>query len=290
MAVGEKTMRDFRTGVLPPLIVIGLLAALIAKEPDLGTAMVLAGTGLTMLCLAGARPKHIASLTGGVVVAVALYAITSPNRLRRLMVYMNPKADHFGDGYQVWHSLIALGSGGVTGFGLGEGREKLYLPMANTDFIFPIIAEEWGLIGTLTLIALFLLIAWRGFMIAYHTKNAFGTLLAAGLTILISLQALLNISVTTALVPDTGVPLPFISYGGSALVLMMACIGLLLNISRYPDGPDVAKKQIEPNEDEWNRRWNRNAYLPRPEYRSAAPVVRRLDRSKRRSSVQTGRE
>ncbi len=288
-AVGTKLMRDFKTGVLPPLLVIGMLAALIAKEPDMGTAIVLAGTGLVMLSMAGARAKHMTALVGGALALGALYAVSKPYRLHRLSAFLNPKADQYHTGYQVWHALIALGSGGVTGFGLGEGREKLYLPMANTDFIFPVIAEEWGLIGTLALVVVFLLIAWRGFTIAYHTKNSFGTLLAAGLTTMISLQALLNISVATASLPNTGVPLPFISYGGSSLVLMMTCIGLLLNVSRYPDGPD-AKNRIAPNEDDFNRRWGRDAYLPRAEYRPSAPVVRRLDRAKRRPPAPTGRE
>ena len=284
-----KAMQDLQHGLLKPLLVIGMLAALIAKEPDMGTAIVLTGTGLVMLSMAGARAKHMTGLIGGAVVIGALYAVSKPYRLHRLTAFLDPKADQYHTGYQVWHALIALGSGGVTGFGLGEGREKLYLPMANTDFIFPVIAEEWGLIGTLALLVVFLLIAWRGFNIAYHTKNPFGTLLAAGLTTMISLQALLNISVATASLPNTGVPLPFISYGGSSLVLMMACIGLLLNVSRYPEGPN-AKNKVEPNEDEWNKRWNRESYLPRSEYRPSAATIQRLDRARRRTTDASRRD
>ena len=281
-AVGVKSMRDFQSGVLPPLLMIAVLAGLIAKEPDMGTAIVLTATGLVMLCLAGARAKHMASLIGGAVLIGAAYAVSKPYRLHRLTAFLDPKADQYHTGYQVWHALIALGSGGVTGFGLGEGREKLFLPEGDTDFIFPVIAEEWGLIGTLVLVAVFLLIAWRGFTISYRTKNAFGTMLAAGLTTLITVQALLNISVATASLPNTGVPLPFISYGGSSLLLMMVCIGLLLNISRYPEGPDAAKNHVDPNEDEWNRRWNKETYIPRPERPVPATTVR-LDRAKRRT-------
>ncbi len=124
------------------------------------------------------------------------------------------------------------------GLGLGEGREKLFIPEPRTDFIFPVIAEEWGLIGTLALVALFVFVAARGYAIAYRTKDPFGALLAAGITTLISLQALINMAVATASIPDTGVPLPFISYGGSSLVLMLLGIGILLNISCYPNGPD----------------------------------------------------
>ena len=287
--VNPKAMQNLQGGLLQPLLVIGMLAALIAKEPDMGTTIVLTGTGLVMLSMAGARAKHMTGLIGGALVIGTLYAVSKPYRLHRLSAFLDPKADQYHTGYQVWHALIALGSGGITGFGLGEGREKLYLPMANTDFIFPVIAEEWGLIGTVALLVVFLLIAWRGFNIAYQTKNAFGTLLAAGLTTMISLQALLNISVATSSLPNTGVPLPFISYGGSSLVLMMACIGLLLNISRYPDGPNV-KSKVEPNEDEWNRRWSRESYLPRSEYRPSPATIQRLDRAKRRTTDAGRRE
>lgn len=288
-AAGTKTLRDFKQGLRAPLIVMGVLVVLIAKEPDMGTALVLSGTGLVMLFVAGARPKHMAGVVGTALLCGSLYALSKPYQLHRLASWTNPKADQLGAGYQVWHALIALGSGGVTGMGLGEGREKLYLPMANTDFIFPVIAEEWGLIGTLVLLTIFFLIAWRGFHIAYQTKNVFGTLLAAGITAMISLQALINISVATASLPNTGVPLPFISYGGSSLVLMMAGIGLLLNISCHPNGPDAgAKEQAAPGETDWERRWNSHTYVPRrEEYEAPDPVVRRLDRAKRRSTSYT---
>jgi cell division protein FtsW len=289
-AVGAKTMRDFRTGLLPPLLVIGALAGLIAKEPDMGTAIVLSGTGLIMLCLAGARLKHLAAPIGGALLIGGIYAVSKPYRLHRLSAFLNPQADRLHTGYQAWHALIALGSGGLTGFGLGEGREKLFLPEGQTDMIFPVIAEEWGLIGTLALIVVYMLVAWRGFTIAYRTKNTFGMLLASGLTILITVQALLNISVATGSLPETGVPLPFISYGGSSLVLMMTCIGLLLNISRYPQGPDVARDKPESRDEEWDRRWNKETYIPRSEGRPPASTVRRLDRAKRRTHTPVTRD
>lgn len=288
-SIGTKSMRDFKKGLWPPLIVIGIVALLIAKEPDLGTTIVFVGTGLVMLGISGARAKHICAIVGSALILGAGYAISKPYRLHRLTTFLNPQADQYHAGYQVWHALIALGSGGWIGFGLGEGREKLYLPMANTDFIFPVIAEEWGLIGTLTLIALFFLIAWRGFTIAYRTKNTFGTLLAAGVTTMISLQAILNISVATASLPNTGVPLPFISYGGSSLVLMMTCVGLLLNISRYPNGEETSKAVAEPLEQESALRLDRERYIPRAEHQ---PVSRlhRLDRAKHRTSVHSERD
>ena len=268
-----------KEGLGPPLIVIGLLAALIAKEPDLGTALVLATTGLIMLFLAGARPAHIGGVLGAAAVAVALFVALEPYRARRITSFLNPKADQYHTGYQVWHALIALGSGGVTGLGLGEGREKLFIPEPRTDFIFPVIAEEWGLIGTLALVALFVFVAARGFAIAYSTRDPFGALLAAGITALISVQALINMAVATASIPDTGVPLPFISSGGSSLVLMLLGIGILLNISCHPDGPDGPQKdEIPPNEDDWNRRWDRETSAPAVVTRPAS--VRRLDRSR----------
>jgi cell division protein FtsW len=282
LAGSLKIKTQPKQGLLPALGVIGLLAALIAKEPDLGTALVLSMTGLVMLFLAGARPAHLGSIIGTAAVAVALFIAFEPYRARRITAFLDPKADQYHTGYQVWHALIALGSGGVGGMGLGEGREKLFIPEPRTDFIFPVIAEEWGLIGTLALVALFVFVAARGFGIAYRTRDPFGALLAAGITTLISVQALINMAVATASIPDTGVPLPFISYGGSSLVLMMLGIGILLNISSYPDGPDgPVQNTVEPNEDDWNRRWDRKAVRPAVTPSSASSTVRRLDRARR---------
>ncbi len=279
LAGSLKIKRSPKEGLLPPLAVIGILAALIAKEPDLGTALVLSVTGLVMLYLAGARPAHIGAILGAAAVAVTLFIALEPYRARRITAFLDPKADQYNTGYQVWHALIALGSGGVGGMGLGEGREKLFIPEPRTDFIFPVIAEEWGLLGTLVLVSLFLFVAARGFAIAYRTRDPFGALLAAGITTLISVQALINMAVATASIPDTGVPLPFISYGGSSLVLMLAGIGILLNISCYPDGPEgPARDKIEPNEGDWNRRWERRAAAP-PD--PPPSTVRRLGRARR---------
>ncbi len=288
-AARPKLMRLFKGGIGPLLAVIGVMFVLVAKEPDLGTGLVLGGTGIVMLFLAGARPKHMAILLTCVLIGGAVYGtfLVKPYQRERLVSFVNPQAHQIDSGYQVWHALIALGSGGTTGLGLGEGREKLYLPMARTDFIFPVIAEEWGLFGTLALVTVFVLIAARGFLIAYNTKDPFGMLLAAGITTMISLQALINIAVATASIPNTGVPLPFISYGGSSLVLMMAGIGILLNISSYPHGSEGPQKtQIEPNEQEFNRRWERDTFALRDSYGLAPlePTTRRVDRAKRRTA------
>ena len=275
-----------KDGLAKPLGVVALLTGLIAIEQDLGTAMVLGATGLVMLYMAGAQRRHMAAILAVVAVGGALFAVAKPYRMHRLTAFLNPKADQYHTGYQVWHALIALGSGGVGGMGLGEGREKLFIPEPRTDFIFPVIAEEWGLIGTLALVALFVFVAMRGYAIAYRTKDPFGALLAAGITTLISVQALINMAVATASIPDTGVPLPFISYGGSSLVLMLLGIGILLNISRYPDGPEgKAKNTIEPNEDDWNRRWDRGVVRTAPAPRASSSTVRRLDRARRDSEA-----
>lgn len=257
--MGPK-LKKLQAGLLPLLGVIGFACILIAKEPDLGTAIVLCGTAMVMLFVAGARGKHLGTVLAVVAVGVLLYSVSKPYRMHRLIAFTNPQAYQRDDGYQVWHGLIAIGSGGFGGRGLGDGIEKIFIPMAPTDYIFPVIAEEWGFIGTLIVVTLFLVIAARGFTIAHGTRDVFGMLFATGLTTLIALQSVINIAVATSSIPNTGVPLPFISYGGSALVLMMASIGLLLNISRYPNG-NGAETAIRPNERDFERRWNRR-YVP----------------------------
>jgi cell division protein FtsW len=261
-------LKRLQEGLLPLLFVVGLTCMLIEKEPDLGTALVLCGTAMIMMYVAGARGRHLGSLLGIVSVGVLLYSVSKSYRLHRLIAFTDPKAYQLDNGYQVWHALIAIGSGGFGGRGLGDGIEKIFIPMAPTDFIFPVIAEEWGFIGALIVVTLFLLVAARGFTIAHATKDRFGSLLATGITTLIALQSVINIAVATSSIPDTGVPLPFISYGGSALLLMMTSIGLLLNISRYPDGPgrvDTPDAPPRPNERDFENRWNRRPYLPKPE-------------------------
>ncbi|BDI28485.1 stage V sporulation protein E [Capsulimonas corticalis] len=263
-SAGPKIMRNFKLGVLPPLIVMAVVCGLIAKEPDLGTAIVLCGTGLVMLFVAGARPKYMGGVLGVVGVIVTGYVFSKQYRMDRMTAFLNPKADQFNNGYQVWHALLALGSGGLAGVGLGEGREKFFLPMAPTDFIFAVIAEEWGMIGTMALLIVFTLLAARGYSIAHGTKDPFGALLAVGLTTLVCLQSVINIAVATSSIPNTGVPLPFISYGGSSLVLNMIGIGILLNISKYPEGRGKPEERaVSPGEEAFERRWDRAPYAPR---------------------------
>lgn len=234
LTVKGREIRDLRRGFVPALIPLIPIGALVMLEPDMGTTIVLMLTALAMIGVAGAHKRHvIAILLLGLVVGSALI-LTSNYRKERVMSFRDPFADYYGSGYQVSQSLIALGSGGPLGVGLCESREKLfYLPAEHTDFIFAVLGEEAGLKGTLLVTGLFLLFGARGFKIAGQTKDSFGRLVAAGISVMISGQALLNMCVVTSSVPATGVPLPFISYGGSSLALNLLCAGILLGISKY---------------------------------------------------------
>ena len=217
---------------LPPLIFIGL----ILKEPDLGTALVCAGVTVLMLYLAGLQMKWIglAALASSPVMWWMLWMV--PWRRARLQAYMNPELDPLGKGFHIMQSLIAVGTGGVRGLGLMEGRQKLYfLPEAWTDFIFANISEELGLIGALALVGLFVFFGYRGMRAAFLSTDPFARFLAFGLTSAVLIQAFFNISVALALVPTKGITLPFISFGGTSLFVTLAGVGVLLNISREID-------------------------------------------------------
>lgn len=228
---GEK-IRNFWRGLFPPLVLLGGLFLMILKQPDLGTAVALAGTVGIMLFAAGADWRHLAGL-GAMAVPVLWWAIMGETyRRNRFLAFLNPSADPLGAGYHIIQSLYAIGSGGLLGVGLGQSHQKfLYLPERHTDFIFAILGEELGFIGTLAVLALFFLLAWRGCRAAMLAPDRFGSLLAVGIIGMVTLQALVNIGVVTGSLPITGIPLPFISYGGSSLVFSLAGIGILLNIS-----------------------------------------------------------
>ncbi|MEW6547386.1 MAG: putative lipid II flippase FtsW [Bacillota bacterium] len=230
----EGIARDFWRGVVPLLFWIGLAAALILEQPDLGTAVTVGGTLFLALITAGARLSHVV-LLGAAAVPVTFWAIFAEEyRRRRFLAFLDPWADPQGSGFHIIQALYALGCGRLFGVGLGQSRQKLwYLPEEHTDFIFAIIGEELGVIGAVTVVALFFLFTWRGFRAAMHAPDTFSSLLAAGLTGMIALQAVVNIGVVTAMLPVTGIPLPFISYGGSSLVFSLAAAGIVLNVSRY---------------------------------------------------------
>lgn len=229
---GEK-IRSFVEGIVPYLLVSGFYAALILKEPNLSIASVIMIVTVVVLFAAGARWLHLIGLGSTLVGAVVALIILEPYRMARAMNFTNPWADAKGKGYQLVQSLYALGSGGIFGAGLGESRQKCYyIPEPHTDFIFSIIGEELGLIGCVFIICLYLIFIWRGIKTALYAKDIYGTLLATGITSVIAVQAVINIAVISGSMPVTGVPLPFISYGGSALVINMSAMGILLNISR----------------------------------------------------------
>lgn len=229
----QDRITNFTKGMLPHLVTLVLVFGLILLEPDLGTALAIGGTVFLMFFASGAKISHLGSLVGLSICGIITAIFAEPYRMRRITAFMNPWDDPLDTGYHIIQSLYALGSGGLFGLGLGRSREKfLYLPEPHTDFIFAVLGEELGFIGTVTVIALFFLFAWRGYKIAISAPDTFGSVLAAGLTTMISLQAMMNIAVVTASMPVTGIPLPFISYGGSALLFTMAGVGILLNISR----------------------------------------------------------
>src|SRR5437763_551067 len=247
---GDET--SFWRTFLPCFFVLGIVAGLIAKEPDLGTALMLAIICFTVCFAAGVRPMHLVYAVVPALLFVGKMLIFTPFRMKRLAAFIDPWADAQGTGYQVVQSLIAVGSGGAHGLGFAQGRQKmLFLPFAHSDFIFAVIGEELGLVGTLVVVFVFLIFLWRGMRSALQAPDRFGMLLGIGIVIGIVAQALLNMSVVLALVPTKGIPLPFISYGGSSLVPTLAGVGILLNISQYAALGKGAGFGEGDREDEW---------------------------------------
>jgi len=237
---------------LPCMIPLAVLAGLVVKEPDLGTALMLAIICITICFAAGVRPRHVVYAAIPGLLFVAKMVVFTPFRWRRMATFLDPWADQQGSGYQVVQSLIAVGSGGSHGLGFAQGRQKLlFLPFAHSDFIFAVIGEELGLIGALIVVFVFAVFLWRGMRAALRAPDRFGMLLGIGIVVGIVAQALLNISVVLALVPTKGIPLPFISYGGSSLVPTLAGVGILLNISQYAALGRRAGVEEDDYEEEW---------------------------------------
>jgi cell division protein FtsW len=228
---------DFWRTFIPCGIVTGWLAALVVVEPDFGTAMMLALIFTVVVFTAGARVLHLAMAAAPALIVAAGLLIFVPFRMQRLITFLDPWADQQGAGFQVVQSLIAVGSGGTNGLGFAQGKQKmLFLPFAHSDFIFAVIGEELGLVGALAVVAVFALFLWRGVRTALLAPDRFGMLLSLGIVTSIVAQALFNISVVLSLVPTKGIPLPFISYGGSSLVPTLAAVGILLNVSQHASG------------------------------------------------------
>ncbi|MHB1127114.1 MAG: putative lipid II flippase FtsW [Bacillota bacterium] len=230
----QTELTHFFKGLVPHLLVLGIVGMLILAQPDLGTAVAIAGTTYLMLMAAGARSTHLGMLAVGGVSLVAVAIYYAPYRLARFLAFLDPWSDPVDSGFQTIQSLLALGSGGLFGLGLGMGKQKLlYVPERHTDFIFSILGEELGFIGAALVLILFFIFVWRGFRTALKAPDSFGSLLAVGITSMIGLQAIINIGVVTGSLPVTGITLPFLSYGGSSLTFTMISAGILLNVSRY---------------------------------------------------------
>ncbi len=228
-----RAASSFWNGFIPFVLLVAPGFLLIAIEPDLGTAGVFFAAALAVFFMAGANLLHLSAIAAAGVAAASAMIMATPYQINRVQEFLNPESDPLGKGYNALQGLMALALGGVTGLGLGASRQKyLYLPAPSTDFIFAIIGEEWGLIGSLAVIALFLLIAYQGYKIAIHAPDTFSGLLACGITTWLVVQAFINMAVVTALAPVTGIPLPFISYGGSSLTINLVAVGILLSISR----------------------------------------------------------
>ncbi len=223
----------FRQGLLPPLVVIGVLSGLVLLEPDLGTVVVIGLVAVSLLFLGGAKIMHLLGLGLCAIPVVLVLVLGSSYRRQRLMTFLAPWKDASDAGFQITQSFLAFGSGGPFGVGLGEGKQKLFfLPEAHTDFVLALVGEELGLAGTATVIVLFAIFVWRGFLISARARVPFGKFLGLGITLLVGLQALVNAAVVTGLVPTKGLTLPFVSYGGSSLVVSFVGVGMLLSISR----------------------------------------------------------
>ena len=226
-------LRNFAYGYLPNLIVLGFFFIPILFQPDFGTAMIICAVTLTMLFIAGLRKKFLFLSILAIVPFITLAIMTAEYRTKRILAFLKPWEDPSGIGFQVIQSFYAFGRGGFWGTGLGQSSQKLFrLPEAHTDFIFSVIGEELGFIGTTAIVILFSIFIWRGFITAYRAKDPFGTHLATGLTLLIGLQAFINLGVASGLLPTKGLTLPFISMGGSSMLITMLSVGVLLNISK----------------------------------------------------------
>ena len=239
---GER-VRTVRQGLVPFLVMLGVIVGLVLLEKDLGTSLILAVIAIAMFLVAGARWTHLAGVGALAVAALGVLIKLEPYRYSRMLSYLNPWSDSLNTGFQGVQSVLALGSGGIFGVGLGNSIQKYqWLPEAHTDFIFAIIGEELGLIGTMLVLGLFCLFAYRGYRAALRAPDTFGLLLATGITTWLIFQAFVNIAAVTLTLPTTGIPLPFISFGGSSLSVSLAAVGLLLNISAQGVRPTVGRR------------------------------------------------
>ncbi|MBN2333559.1 MAG: putative lipid II flippase FtsW [Deltaproteobacteria bacterium] len=232
----EARMREFKRGLLPPLLILGMFVGLLMLEPDFGTSVIILVLAFMLSWIGGARVVHLLSLALLALPGLALAVVFSPYRMKRILTFLDPWQDPTGNGFQVIQSMIALGVGGINGVGLGNGKQKLFfLPEPHTDFIVAAIGEEMGFMGICFLILVLLIFLFVGLRIALASKDRFGLLLATGLTFLIVLQMLVNMGVAMGVLPTKGLTYPFLSYGGTSLLISMTAVGILLNICRQPE-------------------------------------------------------
>ncbi|MBI4211711.1 MAG: putative lipid II flippase FtsW [Deltaproteobacteria bacterium] len=227
-------IRTFAVGIFPNMVIVGLLSTLILVQKDLGSAVILMMMTWLLLFAAGARLRYLFGMLAGLVPVATILIMGSPYRRQRILAFLNPWNDQYGSGFQMIQSFVAFNEGGVFGRGLGEGQQKLfYLPEAHTDFILSVIGEELGLLGVVAIAALFLIFCYRGIRIALDAPDLFGRYLALGMTLLIGLEAMLNMGVVMGMLPTKGLALPFVSYGGSSLMMSLLAVGVVLNVSSY---------------------------------------------------------
>ena len=230
----EDYIKELARGFLAPLLITSLIVYLVLLQPDFGTAVIMAMLLILMFYLAGSRILHLIGLVTLLIPAGFMLVVYKGYRLERFMSFLDPWKDPANSGFQIIQSLLSFGSGGVLGVGIGDGMQKLfYLPEPHTDFILSVIAEESGFIGVMIIIFLFVILVFKGFVISYKAPDLFGTLLASGLTTIIVLEAFINMAAVMGLIPTKGLVLPFLSYGGTSLIMSMATVGVLLNISSY---------------------------------------------------------
>ena len=241
------SLRSFEHGLVPFVIIIGFLSMLIILEPNLGTAFIILIITVTMFWVAGAAFVQMCALGGAGTLAMVMLATMAGYRADRLTSYFSAEKDPAGNGFQTLQSLIAIGNGGIEGLGLGASRAKFfYIPESHTDGVFAIVGEELGLIATASVLLLFMILMFRGYQVANRSRDRFGQLIATGITTWITVQALLNMGGITRVIPLTGVPLPFFSYGGSALAATLAAVGVLVSVSRFGGEPPPASESAEP--------------------------------------------
>jgi cell division protein FtsW len=258
----QRHMQTWKRGVFLPGAIIALILGLVFVEPDRGTTILLATVGCSMLLMAGTRWMHLFMPAALAVAGLAVSILHDPMRMRRIFSWWDLEQHKDGVGYQAYQAMIALGSGGWTGLGLGNSLQKLgFVPEHQTDFIFAIIGEELGLVATILIVLAFVVIAICGFCIAVNSRETFGFLLASGVTLLISLQAAINIGVVTSALPNKGLPLPFISYGGSNLLTMLVCVGLLFSVARHAP---VREKSAEKVSKSSAKKMGDNPFAARP--------------------------